>query len=174
MVRLMLILAPVACVLAAVALSATLQSFSTVAKQPPPPKEDEVRRYPGVRLAACLTLFYVLSLFAVQPRAAAGGKRVRAAERSGATGPLHRDVGFAVVAGLTVLLALYTFHCVWVTSEAYSSPSIVLAARQPDGSRLIFDDFREVRRRHALLLPATRCCCAPPMIRKLLYMHPPH
>jgi dolichyl-diphosphooligosaccharide--protein glycosyltransferase len=58
---------------------------------------------------------------------------------------LHRDVGFAVVAGLSVLLMLYVFHCTWVTSEAYSSPSIVLAAKQPDGSRLIFDDFREVR-----------------------------
>ena len=30
-----------------------------------------------------------------------------------------------------------------VTSEAYSSPSIVLSARQHDGSRIIFDDFRE-------------------------------
>jgi len=30
-----------------------------------------------------------------------------------------------------------------VTSEAYSSPSIVLAASQHDGSRIIFDDFRE-------------------------------
>lgn len=32
---------------------------------------------------------------------------------------------------------------VQVTSEAYSSPSIVLAASQHDGSRIIFDDFRE-------------------------------
>merc|ERR1712168_618802 len=37
----------------------------------------------------------------------------------------------------------YTFHCTWVTSEAYSSPSIVLSARGHDGSRIIFDDFRE-------------------------------
>jgi len=29
------------------------------------------------------------------------------------------------------------------TSEAYSSPSIVLTARTHDGSRIIFDDFRE-------------------------------
>ena len=28
-------------------------------------------------------------------------------------------------------------------TQAYSSPSIVLAARQQDGSRVIFDDFRE-------------------------------
>ncbi len=30
-----------------------------------------------------------------------------------------------------------------MTSEAYSSPSIVLAARQSNGDRVIFDDFRE-------------------------------
>ena len=32
---------------------------------------------------------------------------------------------------------------IWVTSEAYSSPSIVLSARSGDGGRIIFDDFRE-------------------------------
>ena len=41
------------------------------------------------------------------------------------------------------LLVFYTYHCIWVTSEAYSSPSIVLSARSHDGSRIIFDDFRE-------------------------------
>ncbi|KAF7285023.1 hypothetical protein GWI33_012337 [Rhynchophorus ferrugineus] len=41
------------------------------------------------------------------------------------------------------LLCSYTIHCTWVTSEAYSSPSIVLSARAHDGSRIIFDDFRE-------------------------------
>ena len=31
----------------------------------------------------------------------------------------------------------------WVTSEAYSSPSIVLSGRSGSGGRFIFDDFRE-------------------------------
>lgn len=44
---------------------------------------------------------------------------------------------------MTFLLISYTFHCTWVTSEAYSSPSIVLSARTHDGSQIIFDDFRE-------------------------------
>ena len=30
---------------------------------------------------------------------------------------------------VTFFLITYTFHCTWVTSEAYSSPSIVLSAR---------------------------------------------
>jgi dolichyl-diphosphooligosaccharide--protein glycosyltransferase len=33
-----------------------------------------------------------------------------------------------------------------VASEAYSSPSIVLQAKGHDGSRIIFDDFREAYR----------------------------
>lgn len=47
------------------------------------------------------------------------------------------------VTGMTAMLILYVYHCVWVTSEAYSSPSIVLSARAHDGSQVIFDDFRE-------------------------------
>ncbi|KAL5277580.1 STT3A family protein [Megaselia abdita] len=50
-------------------------------------------------------------------------------------------VGFVVV--LTVMLITYTFHSTWVTLEAYSSPSIVLSARSHDGGKIIFDDFRE-------------------------------
>ena len=44
---------------------------------------------------------------------------------------------------MAFFLITYTFHSTWVTSEAYSSPSIVLSARGGDGSRIIFDDFRE-------------------------------
>eukprot|EP00033_Pygsuia_biforma_P001994 GCRY01002219.1.p1 GENE.GCRY01002219.1~~GCRY01002219.1.p1 ORF type:complete len:714 (-),score=142.20 GCRY01002219.1:267-2408(-) len=55
----------------------------------------------------------------------------------------HKEIALVIVAGALVMLLLFVFHCTWVTSEAYSSPSIVLAAKQHDGSRLIFDDFRE-------------------------------
>merc|ERR1719427_199496 len=44
---------------------------------------------------------------------------------------------------MTFFFITYTFHCTWVTAEAYSSPSIVLSARGGDGGRIIFDDFRE-------------------------------
>lgn len=45
--------------------------------------------------------------------------------------------------GILVLLCSYVRHSCWVASEAYSSPSIVLTAKAPDGSPVIFDDFRE-------------------------------
>eukprot|EP01133_Synstelium_polycarpum_P017276 gene17276-20605_t len=97
MVRLMLVLAPVACVLAAVAVSSTLKTYSSKLKAP-------------------------------------------ASESN------SRESGGVMVGVMAVLLVLYAFHCTWVTSEAYSSPSIVLSAKQNDGSRVIFDDFREAYR----------------------------
>lgn len=104
MVRLMLVLAPIACVLAAIAASRTLKTYLGLATspKPKPTKKDDANSF-----------------------------------------PIRREIGTVMVAGLSILLVLFAFHCTWVTSEAYSSPSIVLAAKQPDGSRLIFDDFRE-------------------------------
>lgn len=57
--------------------------------------------------------------------------------------PMKNEMATGIVLLVTMFLLSYTFHCTWVTSEAYSSPSIVLSARQQDGSRVIFDDFRE-------------------------------
>ncbi|XP_054165872.1 dolichyl-diphosphooligosaccharide--protein glycosyltransferase subunit STT3A-like [Oppia nitens] len=56
---------------------------------------------------------------------------------------MRHEVASMFVLVATGLLLSYTYHCIWVTSEAYSSPSIVLSARSHDGSRIIFDDFRE-------------------------------
>lgn len=48
-----------------------------------------------------------------------------------------------IIGFVLVLCFFFVGHCTWVTSEAYSSPSIVLASKSYDGSRRIFDDFRE-------------------------------
>lgn len=53
------------------------------------------------------------------------------------------QVASGMILVMSFFLITYTFHSTWVTSEAYSSPSIVLSARGGDGSRIIFDDFRE-------------------------------
>lgn len=53
--------------------------------------------------------------------------------------PAKLVVGFL----FTVYLVLFVYHCTWVTSNAYSSPSVVLASRMPDGSQFIIDDYRE-------------------------------
>eukprot|EP01098_Paradermamoeba_levis_P004730 TRINITY_DN2015_c0_g1_i1.p1 TRINITY_DN2015_c0_g1~~TRINITY_DN2015_c0_g1_i1.p1 ORF type:complete len:730 (-),score=238.97 TRINITY_DN2015_c0_g1_i1:51-2189(-) len=100
MVRLMLVLAPIACALSAIGLSSTLRTYMAYLRPTKKGKND-------------------------------------------ITFPVQKEVAMVVVAGITMLLVFYTWHCTWVTSEAYSSPSIVLAAKQADGSRIIFDDFRE-------------------------------
>jgi len=41
------------------------------------------------------------------------------------------------------MMLFFVQHCTWVTSTAYSSPSVVLASRNPDGSQHIIDDYRE-------------------------------
>jgi len=104
MVRLMLVLAPVACVLSAIAVSSTLESWMKYIK----PK--------------------------------------RTKDKNDVSYPFQQEVSSLVIFGVTVMLIFFVFHCTWVTSEAYSSPSIVLAAKQSDGSRVIFDDFREAYR----------------------------
>lgn len=103
MVRLILVLAPISCVLGGIGLSYTLKTYMRFLA-PAPPKQ--LKEKPVTFTA-------------------------------------QREIALAVVLALTVMMVFYSLHCAWVTSEAYSSPSIVLAARQADGSKVIFDDFRE-------------------------------
>jgi len=115
MVRLMLVLAPVMCVLAAIGTSGTIQRYmNQIRKLTPPPKAATEKPEKGKK-----TVTGDFSL------------------------PIQKEIAYIMVAGIMLLLLFYTFHCTWVTSEAYSSPSIVLSAKQADGSRIIFDDFRE-------------------------------
>lgn len=53
------------------------------------------------------------------------------------------DTRFAILSVFTFFLLIFVLHCTWVTSTAYSSPSVVLASRNRDGSTNIIDDFRE-------------------------------
>ena len=55
---------------------------------------------------------------------------------------LHQ-IPAAVLGVVGILLLLFASHSAWVASEFYSSPSIVLSARQSNGTRVIFDDFRQ-------------------------------
>ncbi|EGV60790.1 oligosaccharyl transferase stt3 subunit [Yamadazyma tenuis] len=48
-----------------------------------------------------------------------------------------------VLTSFAYYLFYFVYHCTWVTSNAYSSPSVVLPSRNPDGSPTIIDDYRE-------------------------------
>ncbi|KAG9298003.1 hypothetical protein G9A89_018831 [Geosiphon pyriformis] len=58
-------------------------------------------------------------------------------------GILGIDTRLIVTMNFLFFLWIFTWHCTWVTTTAYSSPSIVLASRAADGSNYIIDDFRE-------------------------------
>jgi hypothetical protein len=53
-----------------------------------------------------------------------------------------REYGAACLFFAALGLALYARHARWVTSEAYSSPSIVLISGH-GANRYVLDDFRE-------------------------------
>ena len=118
MVRLMLVLAPVMCILGGIAVSSSLSTYMKYL-------DTEKASTNGVANG--------------KPAGGKGGK-----SKPEAPGyPKKEGVAMIFVGMMTFFLITYTFHCTWVTSEAYSSPSIVLSARSHDGGRIIFDDFRE-------------------------------
>ncbi len=68
-------------------------------------------------------------------------KKRRAEERSAQGFQLVLS-GFLLI-GVAFALVLYAWHCTWVASEMYSTPSIVVPARRNDGAQVAFDDYRE-------------------------------
>lgn len=129
MVRLMLTLTPVVCVAAAITISclwdvygefmdkASVETTSTSGST----KEEDEEEEP-IQNSAPGTFFSKL---------------------------LRNNVIHSTQAKLVVLvtfigyLIMFVQHCTWVTSNAYSSPSVVLSSQMSDGSQFLIDDFRE-------------------------------
>jgi len=133
MVRLMLTLTPVVCILAGVAVSRLVELFLKEedrdgnSSESNEESEEERERSPGRALYD-----------------KAGKLRRMKHERSKGNGDgLGPNLRNVVIIGMLMLLMMFTVHCTWVTSNAYSSPSIVLASYSNDGGRAILDDFRE-------------------------------
>ncbi|XP_015905208.1 dolichyl-diphosphooligosaccharide--protein glycosyltransferase subunit STT3A [Parasteatoda tepidariorum] len=103
MVRLMLVLAPVMCILSGIGISSVLTIYCKQLEITPDKKS----------------------------------------KRFGSNYFKKNEIAYSFIFIMSFFLTAYMIHCTWVTSEAYSSPSIVLSARSHDGSRIIFDDFRE-------------------------------
>ncbi|KAJ5178053.1 CAZyme family GT66 [Penicillium coprophilum] len=101
---------------------------------------------PIVCVAAALALSCILDNFLVAPeskaKATSDDKSLRST-RNPVVGIYSWFSKSTVVASITLYLLLFVAHCTWVTSNAYSSPSVVLASKLPDGSQFIIDDYRE-------------------------------
>lgn len=105
MVRLMLTLAPIACVLAAIGLSSIMTRFSALIKT---------------------------------------SSMVTGTAPSKNSAALSPAMSLIVLAGASVMLLMFSYHATYVSSMAYSSPSIVIdAGRTADGRRVMYDDYRE-------------------------------
>ncbi|XP_013778011.2 dolichyl-diphosphooligosaccharide--protein glycosyltransferase subunit STT3B-like [Limulus polyphemus] len=134
MVRLMLTLTPVVCVLAAVAFS---NVFSTYLQEDEPPKssngtDSESDESDGGEKRGNKHLY----------DKAGKVRKIKTDQNKESIG-LGSNVRTVVVVVMLMTLMMFAVHCTWVTSNAYSSPSIVLASYSSDGSRVILDDFRE-------------------------------
>ena len=154
----MLVLAPVACILSGISVSTILTTYmkvNTVNAQ------NSMQHLNFSSFLFCFVLFcffltlnhfvvlsiwklstFILLLLVIKNLDVSRRDR-KTAKKTDPTYPIKNEVATAMVGLMSLLLITYTFHCTWVTSEAYSSPSIVLSAKQHDGSRVIFDDFRE-------------------------------
>jgi len=105
MVRLMLVLAPVMCILSGIAISSVLYTY--------------------------------------MKNLDSNNKQDKKLKKSEDNYPKKSEIASVIIFIMCIFLTNYAFHCTWVTSEAYSSPSIVLSARGGNGDKIIFDDFRE-------------------------------
>jgi len=123
MVRLMLTLTPVVCVAAAIAVSHILDAFLSL-DTPPEPSQTNGTTDIGKTVTAALT-------------------DTLRTTKSPFIGIYSRVSKTVTVGAMTLYLLIFVMHCTWVTSNAYSSPSVVLASRMPDGSQHIIDDYRE-------------------------------
>jgi len=130
MVRLMLTLTPCVCVLSAIAFSTLFERYL---------KEDDQT---GTPQAANVT----------NTTEANGDKNGRLYDKAGKIKKIKKEenqdgdlgvVKTVVIVISLMMLCMFAVHCTWVTSNAYSSPSIVLASYRQDGGRNILDDFRE-------------------------------
>ncbi|KZT07345.1 glycosyltransferase family 66 protein [Laetiporus sulphureus 93-53] len=157
MVRLMLTLTPVVCVSAAVAFSSLLDTYLDPTEPDAVEDDDDGDSVSGSSTAVS----------AGSASATASSKKAKKAPPVHRNGPLDGllstltavaspskkdnkphgifglDTRGAVILNAIGMLLFFVLHCTYVTSTAYSSPSVVLATTNQDGSQHIIDDFRE-------------------------------
>nr|CAX74505.1 STT3, subunit of the oligosaccharyltransferase complex, homolog B [Schistosoma japonicum] len=127
MVRLILVLAPIMCILGAIGVSGILKSF-TVNLNAPDSQNIKTSSKPTIANGF--------------PSNPSTNKLYKNAVQD-STYPFKNTIASFMVLLILVLLILFSKHCIWVTSSSYSSPSIVLATSDNFGNRHILDDYRE-------------------------------
>jgi dolichyl-diphosphooligosaccharide--protein glycosyltransferase len=156
MVRLILTLTPVVCVASAIALSTLIDTFVDPFE---PPAEDESQKNTtagagstnGPPTATTSKKAKKAAAAAATPPAVPGAlgdliTATAALSKGGSTRPkgiFGSDTRLMIFVHTACLLFFFVMHCTWVTANAYSSPSVVLASSDGQGGQNIIDDFRE-------------------------------
>jgi dolichyl-diphosphooligosaccharide--protein glycosyltransferase len=132
MIRLMLVVAPAACVLAAIGISEILRKMTKSIRMSM--SEKAALEEEGVEAPVAEDD----KKKPAKPVKKAGGDKNAKKKRY-----IPTDIAIGVIMFLIWFLTSYIYHSTYMAAEAYSSPSIILASRRNDGSRVIIDDFRE-------------------------------
>ncbi|KAE9407150.1 oligosaccharyl transferase STT3 subunit [Gymnopus androsaceus JB14] len=142
MVRLMLTLTPVVCVSAAVAFSTLLDTYidptepEAPTKEPPPIDNKKTKKAATTKSQAATIASSTFN--DIVSATSSKGKS------SKSIGIWSMDTRLAVILNAIGMLVFFVFHCTWVTSNNYSSPSVVLTSVDDvDGSFHAIDDYRE-------------------------------
>ncbi|CAK9141379.1 unnamed protein product, partial [Ilex paraguariensis] len=160
MVRLMLVLAPAACIMSGIALSEAFDVFTRSIKcQLPGVSQNSQIDVGDSTSGSVVTQDEVVKTDktedSLKERPSKKNKKKERererenVEKASIKTPIQKrllvlPLESSVIALLLLVLlgAFYVVHCVWAAAEAYSAPSIVLTSRSHDGLH-VFDDFRE-------------------------------
>lgn len=160
MVRLILALTPVVCVASAIALSTLIDTYVDPFR---PPTEDEHQGKTPANAASTDGPSAPATSKKAKKAAAAATvatptspalpgalgdliSATAALSKGGSTRPkgiFGLDTRVMILIHTASLLFFFVLHCTWVTTNAYSSPSVVLASSDGQGGQNIIDDFRE-------------------------------
>lgn len=138
MVRLILTLAPIVCVTAALACSQLLDSTFKSREQekysssPSDDNENKDNRGGGFQMST-----------GTSSTPNGGSSFQSSSSKDGKFKKLDWITKALIVAPVVYHMVHYVYHAVWITQAAYSSPSVVISTRGPNGKEMIIDDFRE-------------------------------
>ncbi|RZC27873.1 dolichyl-diphosphooligosaccharide--protein glycosyltransferase subunit STT3A-like [Glycine soja] len=155
MVRLMLVLAPAACILSGIALSQAFDVFSRSIKLQLPSLLGHSHVDAGEASSeSVVTNDSMKSDKSEDTSKERTSKKSKKKEKEPVEKPpsksqikkrllvLPLETSIIAIVLLVLLGAFYVVHSVWAAAEAYSAPSIVLTSHSHDGLH-VFDDFRE-------------------------------
>uniref|UniRef100_A0A915DK88 dolichyl-diphosphooligosaccharide--protein glycotransferase n=1 Tax=Ditylenchus dipsaci TaxID=166011 RepID=A0A915DK88_9BILA len=135
MVRLMLTLTPVVCILAGIAFSTIFEKYMI--------EEGDCKKNGDLKETKETTdrRLYDKAGKSKQTRGTAFNPGSNTTSEGG--DPIGMNARSIVLVALLFILLMYVAHCTYVTSNAYSHPSVVLQSHTSDGGRVMMDDFRE-------------------------------